>query len=811
MLTEEGRGLSAPAAVPVGPTVASPASRDPVHPHETKTLPDFGYAGVTGATRHDSRCAGGSAPLTKRLPMDLSTTHPPRQTGPSRRDARRYLNRLRLGGQFPLPFRHASNSSPSPDGGTVRPPSRMAAIWWSTLVFLILWNSWAAFVQQGQTIAKIPYSTFIAEVKSGNVAQVGIQGGEIAGKLKQARAWDPKAGTLAAPEATTTGTQGKASRSSAPAPGKTPAHSATEVTEFSTVFPSSVGDPGLLPLLESHGVEIAAAPRAPDWIGSFINGLLPTLLLVGFFWWMGRRAMNQQQSIFGAGRSQARRYVREDRPAVTFADVAGVDAAKAQLQEVVTILKSPERYRKLGARIPRGVLLAGPPGTGKTLLARAVAGEAAVPFFTISGSEFVEMFVGVGASRVRHLFKEVKAAAPAILFVDELDAVGRRRGAGLGMVNDEREQTLNQLLVEMDGFDERTNVIVVAATNRPDVLDPALRRPGRFDRDVVVDLPDLHGRLGILGIHTRGLRLASDVRLEQLASMTTGMSGAQLANLCNEAALMAAHAGHESVGQQDLERALDKVVLGDERALLLDPETRRVIACHEAGHALIAWLTPEADPVHKVTIVPHGLALGVTEQRQGEERYNLPRSYLLGRLAVMLGGRAAEEVLIGDVTTGAEDDLRQATDLAGRMVASWGMSDLGLAAYERSGEDRFLGYDLARHRPYSEETARRIDSAVYELLEQQHRQVLGLLEKARLTLERLVEALLDQETLTQDELVRLLGPRADGQRIQAPVGRPPARPVSPPGMRVWMRSRGMYKPAAGPTLIRPQSARDEGT
>jgi cell division protease FtsH len=405
------------------------------------------------------------------------------------------------------------------------------------------------------------------------------------------------------------------------------------------------------------------------------------------------------------------------------------------------------------------VLLAGPPGTGKTLLARAVAGEAGVPFFTISGSEFVEMFVGVGASRVRNLFKEVKAAAPAILFVDELDAVGRRRGAGLGMVNDEREQTLNQLLVEMDGFDERTSVIVLAATNRPDVLDPALRRPGRFDRDVSVGLPDLQGRRGILGIHTRSLVLDQDVDLDRVAGITMGMSGAQLANLCNEAALVAAGEDHERVCRADFEAALDRIVLGDVRPLALDEATRRVIAYHEGGHALVAWLTPEADPVHKVTIVPHGMALGITAQRPDEDRYNLSRPYLMARLAVMLGGRSGEEIAIGEVTTGAENDLLQATHLARRMVTSWGMSELGLAAYDSSGEDRFLGYELGQGRTYSEDTARRIDQAVSLLLEERHGTVRRMLAEARERLDRLAEALLERETVEFDELEQLLGPR----------------------------------------------------
>ncbi|EXJ15384.1 ATP-dependent zinc metalloprotease FtsH [Imhoffiella purpurea] len=665
--------------------------------------------------------------------------------------------------------RSGSKQAPPPGGGPTtspgrEPPPAAAAFWWITLALLLAWNTLPFLFDGTPKVAKIPYSSFIEQVQQNNVAQVGIQGSEIAGELKTAKDWDPASGALSkAPSgddrpqksrADTSGTSSQPDSSSAHASAQT-----LEVTRFTTVFPSSVGDPQLMSTLERHGVAVAAAPQSEHYMARILGSLLPTALLVGFFWWMGRRAMQQQQSIFGAGKSQARRFVREEAPAVTFADVAGVDAAKGQLQEIVSILKSPERYRALGARTPRGVLLAGPPGTGKTLLARAVAGEAQVPFFSISGSEFVEMFVGVGASRVRNLFQEVKAAAPAILFVDELDAVGRRRGAGVGMVNDEREQTLNQLLVEMDGFDARTSVIVLAATNRPDVLDPALRRPGRFDREVILGLPDRNGRRAIIGIHTRALELADDVDPDALASITMGMSGAQLANLCNEAALVAARDAHARIQAQDFETALDRVLLGEALPLTLDADARRTVAYHESGHALVAWLTPEADPVHKVTIVPHGMALGVTEQRPEDDRYNLSRHYLMARLRVMLGGRGAEETVFEDVTTGAENDLVQATRQARHMVATWGMSELGLAAYESSGEDRFLGYELGQGRPYSEETARRIDAEVNRLLAESHAAVLSLLSSARDRLDALAQALLERETVGEEELVRILGPR----------------------------------------------------
>jgi cell division protease FtsH len=673
-----------------------------------------------------------------------------------------------IGQKPPPPDGHSDPPAPPPDEENQRQPQRIA-LWWVILILLLIWHLTGSLVtHQAPSIARIPYSEFITQVKHDNVDQIGIQGSQIIGKLKQARSLNSHTGQLSVeagkPEKpATSSADGMGSPSASPPanrPGKSPTTEPQfrQIVNFTTVFPSSLGDPQLLPLLERHKVEIVAVAKAPHWLADIL-GLLPTALLVGFFWWMGRRAMKQQQSIFGAGQQQARRFNREQAPSVTFADVAGADAAKQQLQEIVSILKMPERYRALGARIPRGVLLAGPPGTGKTLLARAVAGEAQVPFFSISGSEFVEMFVGVGASRVRNLFKEVKATAPAILFVDELDAVGRRRGAGLGQVNDEREQTLNQLLVEMDGFDDRVNVIVLAATNRPDVLDPALRRPGRFDREVVVGLPDLGGRRGILGIHTRQLALSGDVDLDSLAAITMGMSGAQLANLCNEAALLAARNEHPRIRRGDFEAALDRIILGDVRNLAMDAQTRRVIAYHESGHALVAWLTPEADPVHKVTIVPHGMALGVTEQRPAEDRYNLSRSYLNARLRVMLGGRTAEETAIGEITTGAENDLIQATQLAHRMVTAWGMSELGLAAFESAGEDRFLGYELGRSRPYSEETARRIDAEVNRLLEENHKAVRELLKHDSERLDRLAEALLEKETVEYEELEQLLGQR----------------------------------------------------
>src|ERR671930_131822 len=467
--------------------------------------------------------------------------------------------------------------------------------------------------------------------------------------------------------------------------------SSAEVRVFTVTRIPGVDDARLIAELEAHRVEFTGKIESTFVRDLFFGWVLPLGIMVAIWMFLMRRVGGGPTQALSFGRSKHKIYDRKELK-TTFSDVAGVDEAKAELVEIVDFLKNPKKYQRLGGRIPKGVLLVGPPGTGKTLLARATAGEAGVPFFSLSGSEFVEMFVGVGASRVRDLFTQAKDAAPAIVFIDELDAVGRRRGAGVGAVNDEREQTLNQLLVEMDGFDERYEVIVLAATNRPDVLDPAILRPGRCDRQVVVPLPDRPGREGILRIHTRHLRLAPDVDLALLARTTIGFSGADLANLSNEAALTAARHDHHEITMADFDAALDKVVLGDVHRRLADPRERRGVAYHETGHAVVAWLTPAADPVHKVIIIPHGRALGVTAQLPDEERYNYSRAYLLARLDVMLGGRAAEEVALGEVTTGAENDLVEATRLARRMVTRWGMSDLGLVAFQTDETQPFLGY-----------------------------------------------------------------------------------------------------------------------
>jgi cell division protease FtsH len=641
-------------------------------------------------------------------------------------------------------------SQPAKNSGQQEPapsPWREFILWILIVIFFTVWYVVVLWPKAHPEV-NIPYTTFVAQVRSGNVANVHIVGDEITGSFVKPLVWPEARQPRALPVPPNPQT----------VPAVNPDALPTTYTGFRTTYPAAVGDPNLMSTLESHQVSVEVAHPPGGWLIELFSNWFPMLLLVGVFWWMGMKASQNQAGLFGLGRSKARRY-NEDQSRITFDDVAGADEAKSDLQEEVDFLRHPLKYHNVGARIPRGVLLVGPPGTGKTLLARAVAGEAGVPFLSLSASEFVEMFVGVGASRVRDLFNQAKAAAPSIVFIDELDAVGRHRGAGIGRGNDEREQTLNQLLVEMDGFDARHEVIILAATNRPDVLDPALLRPGRFDRQVVVGLPDRKGREGILRIHTRNLRLSTEVDLSTIARSTTGFSGADLANLCNEAALLAARNNRAEVTMIDFEEAQDKVLLGGERPSLADPQDRRIVAYHESGHALAAWLTPAADPVHKVTIVPHGRALGVTEQLPSDDHYNYSVTYLMARLAVMLGGRTAEEIAIGDITTGAENDLIEATGLARRMVTRWGMGSLGLVAFKTDDHQPFLGYDLSQGREYSEATAAKIDQEVQRLLEERHKAVYELLTSARDKLDRLVKALLQEETVGQPMLAEILGPR----------------------------------------------------
>ncbi|MEM9951455.1 MAG: ATP-dependent zinc metalloprotease FtsH [Chloroflexota bacterium] len=496
--------------------------------------------------------------------------------------------------------------------------------------------------------------------------------------------------------------------------------------------------------------------QSPSLLLGILFNILPFLLIVAFFIWMMRRAQGQVNGVFNFGQSRAKEYDAQ-MPRVTFDDVAGQDAAKRELVEVVDFLKEPEKYISLGARIPRGVLLVGPPGTGKTLMARAVAGEANVAFYSIAASEFVEMFVGVGASRVRDLFNKAKDNSPSIVFIDEIDAVGRQRGAGLGGGNDEREQTLNQMLSELDGFDQSSTVIVMAATNRPDVLDPALLRPGRFDRQVTVDVPDREGRLEILKIHTRGKPLGRDIDLESIAGGTIGFSGADLANLANEAALNAARRNRKKIVQEDFSYAFERIILGTERPPLTNQEERQVVAYHEAGHALTALLTPGADQVLKVTITPRGQALGVTAFLPENDRRNYPRAYLEARIRVGLGGRAAEDIVFDEVTTGAGGDIQQVTNIARRMVTQFGMSSLGMVDYSNGGDQPFLGYSLGQGRQYSEETAARIDNEVRQIIDVAYEDTVNLLRDNREQLDEIAQDLLENEVIERERILEIMG------------------------------------------------------
>jgi cell division protease FtsH len=664
------------------------------------------------------------------------------------------------------------------ESGNQRPPMLGAAFWWMVFLALLIWNA-ALFMTPQKHEALVPYSTFLDQVRAGNVSEVIIAGPQISGTLVKPILWPEPPATSATlqPGRPETATSPGARNLSETQAGKNDGENTRKVqaapqnyANFTTIFPESVGDPALMPLLESQHVTVNAQIPSKPWFLTLLVDWGPMLVLVLYFVWMGRQAMRNQSSLFGIGQTKAKRYSSEQ-PKVTFKDVAGANEAKGDLEEVVDFLQNPEKYHQIGARIPHGTLLVGPPGTGKTLLARAIAGEAGVPFFSISGSEFVEMFVGVGASRVRSLFEQAKSASPCIVFVDELDAVGRRRGAGLGATNDEREQTLNQLLVEMDGFDERQEVIVLAATNRPDVLDPALLRPGRFDRQVTVPLPDREGREGILRIHTAKLPIAPDVNLELLSRKIVGMSGADIANICNEAALGAARHSHKQVSMADFDEALDKVILGGERPSLTDPSARRIVAYHEGGHATVAWLTSAADPVHRITIIPHGRALGVTEQVPSEEQYNYSRSYLVARVDVLLGGRLSEQIVFGDVTTGAENDLIQATRLARRMMTRWGMGSLGPVAFESDDQQPFLGYEMSQGRDYSESTAARIDEDVRKLIAERCEIVTSLLKGARAKLDKLAETLLHEETVDEPVLEQILGAKKQVAKEPEPGAR----------------------------------------
>ena len=597
-----------------------------------------------------------------------------------------------------------------------------------TLVMIFLFNY---FNSAERTREKpLSYSKFLELVKDGKVAKVTIQGEDLMGVL----------------------TDNKPFKSYAPL------------------------DPDLIRLLQTKNVEIVAKPKDEStWYTTLLVSWLPMLVLVGIWIFFMRQMQAGGGKAMSFGKSRAR-LMTENTVKITFNDVAGIEEAKEETSEIIEFLKDPKRFTRLGGRIPKGVLLVGAPGTGKTLLARAIAGEAGVPFFSIRGSDFVEMFVGVGAARVRDLFIQGKKSAPCIIFIDEIDAVGRHRGAGLGGGHDEREQTLNQLLVEMDGFEANEGVILIAATNRPDVLDPALLRPGRFDRQVVVPIPDLKGREAILRVHTRRTPIADTVDLSILARSTPGFSGADLENLVNEAALFAARSGNEAVNMEDFERAKDKVLMGAERkSLILSERERANTAYHEAGHTLVARLIPGTDPIHKVTIIPRGRALGLTQQLPIDERHTYPRDYLLDTLAVLLGGRAAEELEFRHFTTGAGNDLERATNLARKMVCNWGMSEeLGPVTFGKREEHIFLGREFAQSKDYSEETARVIDGAIKNMVFKANQRARDLLAGHRDQLQALAQALLDQETLDAREIDRLMA------SVSPPEDAAPSQDEAPP-------------------------------
>jgi cell division protease FtsH len=585
-------------------------------------------------------------------------------------------------------------------------------ILWVTLIAvgLVLWKLISANNNASKD-TKPPYTQFMEDVNSDHVKDVTIVGNEARGHLK-------------------------------------------EGGQFHLVVPSN--NPEMLKALQEHKVSVTFEDNQGTQWSLWLVQLSPVILL-GVLWFiMIRQMQTGGNKALSFGKSRARLLSMQQKK-VTFKDVAGVDEAKEELREIIEFLREAQKFQKLGGRIPKGVLLVGHPGTGKTLLARAVAGEANVPFFSISGSDFVEMFVGVGASRVRDLFEQGKKNAPCIIFIDEIDAVGRHRGAGLGGGHDEREQTLNQLLVEMDGFESNEGVILIAATNRPDVLDPALLRPGRFDRRVVVPLPDVRGREEILRVHTRKIPLADDVDLSILARGTPGFSGAELSNMVNEAALNAARNNRKAVLMYDFELAKDKVLMGAERkSMLLTEEEKKVTAYHEAGHALVAALMPHADPLHKVTIIPRGMALGVTMQLPETDKHNYTREYLATQIAVMMGGRLAEEIFLNQMSTGAGNDIERATEMARKMVCEWGMSGLGPLTFGKKEEQIFLGRELAQHRDFSEETARQIDAEVRRFVNDGYDSAKKLIEDNKDKLTRIAQALLEREVLDASELKLIL-------------------------------------------------------
>lgn len=598
----------------------------------------------------------------------------------------------------------------------------LALFWILVIFFLGTYDS--------STALKVPYTQFKSEVSQGKISEITVRGDKIQGTFKEPVQADPSGRSLG-------------------------------YTSFETVLPP-FSDPELMKMLEKNGVTIRVKSDGTSWMTTAAMYSFPWLMIAGFLLFSRKNAQKQMGAggggLMGFGKSKAKLYDKS-KIDITFKDVAGMSNVKKEFFEIIDFLKNPAKYTAIGAKLPKGILLAGPPGTGKTLMARATAGEAGVPFYSISGSEFMEMFVGVGASRVRDTFENAKKNAPAILFIDELDSIGRIRGVGVGGGHDEREQTLNQILAEMDGFDPHTSVIVMAATNRPDVLDPALVRPGRFDRQITLDLPQKTARKEILQLHIREVPVADNVDLDALAKRTVGFSGAELKNLVNEAALLAARKNKTKVDHEDFDHGMDKILMGLEREDLINDEEKKAVAYHEAGHALMAKLLPGSDPLKRVSIIPRGRSLGATEQLPEEDRHNFARHYLLNRIAILLGGRVAEKLVYNDITTGAGDDLKKATQLAIRMVCQWGMSDeLGPATFARGEVHPFLGREISEPRDFSESTARLIDEEVRAILSRMEEKSEQALRSNLDKLDTLAQALLEKEALSNEEVDELIGP-----------------------------------------------------
>ncbi len=637
---------------------------------------------------------------------------------------------------------------------------RTLSVW--LFLILILFFVYQMFVSNQQNMLELEYSKFLDMVEAGNVSEVVIVGNQIKGKLIESQ---------------------------------------RESQKFTTYAPK---DDDLIKILREHGVIIEVKDDSNSVWFSVLISWLPLLLIIGIWIFFLRQMQGGGRQALSFGKSRAK-LMNESKNKVTFKDVAGIDEAKEELEEIIEFLKDPHKFQKLGGKIPKGVLLVGPPGTGKTLLARAIAGEADVPFFSISGSDFVEMFVGVGASRVRDLFEQGKKSAPCIIFMDEIDAVGRHRGAGLGGGHDEREQTLNQLLVEMDGFESNEGVILISATNRPDVLDPALLRPGRFDRQVVVGIPDVLGREGILKVHTRKIKMSETVDLKTLARGTPGFTGADLANLVNEAALLAARNGKDSVFDDDFEMAKDKVLMGVERrSMIISDDEKRSTAFHEAGHAMVARLLPGTDPVHKVTIIPRGQALGVTQQLPISDKHTYSESYIKNRITIMMGGRAAEELVLNTFTTGASNDIAQATQAARRMVTEWGMSPIvGPVTFGKKDEHIFLGRDFAQHQDHSEKTAQTLDMETSRIVISSYEEALSLLKTNVEKLHDLAKALLEHEVLNSKQIDQIIG-LAEAEESDTDPGEetPVAEPVPelPPAQ----------EPATTDTPVQDESIEESG-